>query len=187
MKIVKIISLSLFMASLLSPITESENTTLSHGKVIKTADGGQLTLLTTKYYQDRATEILLTKTNAQGNEEWYKFYGGRAYDIAGDFIETEDGGFAIIGSTSSYGNGNYNVYLIKVDNKGKEEWSEAYGGFPNEYGISISERADGGYRLVGSYQLYQENLTNEEYDERKWVILTDKRGKALRSTPYRRY
>ncbi len=183
MKIVKIISLSLLIGSFTYP---NDPEASNHGKSIRTADGGEITLLTTKYYDNRATDILLTKNKSNGNEEWYKFYGGRAYDIAGDFIQTEDGGYAIIGSTSSYGNGNYNVYLIKVDKKGKEEWSEAYGGFPNEYGISISERADGGYRLVASHQLYQESLTSEEYDQQKWVILTDKRGKAVRRTTYRR-
>lgn len=184
MKIAKIISLSLLIGSF-TYLNDPEAS--EHRKRIRTADGGEITLLTTKYYDNRATDILLTKNKPNGNEEWYKFYGGRSYDIAGDFIQTEDGGYAIIGSTSSYGNGNYNVYLIKVDKNGKEEWSEAYGGFPNEYGISISERADGGYRLVGSYQLYQEDLTNEEYDKRKWVILTDKKGKALGNAAYRRY
>ena len=185
MKIIKIVSLSLLLASF--TYTTDDSKASNHGKTIRLADGGQVTLLTTKYYENRANDILLTKNKPNGNEEWFKLYGGRGYDLAGDFIQTQDGGYAILGSTSSYGNGNYNVYLIKVDYKGKEEWSQAYGGFANEYGLSISERADGGYRLVASGQLYQEGLTDEEYDSQKWVILTDEKGNVLRNTEYRRY
>lgn len=175
MKIVKIISLSLFMASLLSPITQLNSVPLE-SKFIKTADGGRLTLETTKYYKNRATEILLTKTNAEGNEEWYKFYGGRSYDKASDFIQTQDGGYAIIGSTSSYGKGNYDVYLIKVDSQGKEEWSQTYGGFYNEYGYTISQKGSGDYKLTGTRQsCYGDNAT-PNCDDEKWAIRTDSYG-----------
>lgn len=179
MKISKIISLSLLMASLLTPIVESENISISHGKVIKTADGGQLTLLTTKYYQNRATEILLTKTNAEGNEEWYKLYGGRSYDKASDFIKTEDGGYAIIGSTSSYGKGNYDIYLIKTDAQGNEQWSQTYGAFYNEYGHSLTQKSSGGYTLRGTRQsCFGENAT-PNCDDELWFISTDSQGKQI--------
>ncbi len=176
MKIVKIISLSLFMASLLSLVIDTENSATSEGKVIKTADGGQLTLQTTKYYEKRRTEILLTKTNAEGNEEWFKFYGGRSWDKASDFIETQDGGYAILGSTSSYGKGNYDMYLIKVDAEGNEEWSQTYGEFYNEYGHSLKQNESGGYRLRGTRQsCYGDNAT-PNCDDEIWYVSTDAHG-----------
>jgi hypothetical protein len=178
MKIVKIISLSLFMASLLSLIIQPDPLSLE-SKFIKTADGGRLTLETTKYYEKRATEILLTKTNAEGNEEWYKFYGGRSYDKASDFIQTLDGGYAILGSTSSYGKGNYDVYLIKVDSQGKEEWSKTYGGFYNEYGHTISQSSSGNYKLTGTRQsCYGDNAT-PNCDDEKWFVSTDNKGNQI--------
>lgn len=179
MKIVKIISLSLFMASLLSPVMKPENSAPSEGKVIKTADGGQLTLQTTRYYEKRATEILLTKTNAEGNEEWFKFYGGRSWDKASDFIKTQDGGYAIIGSTSSYGKGNYDMYLIKVDKEGKEEWSQTYGGFYNEYGLKISQNDSGGYRLTGTRQSCYGDKATPNCDNERWFVNTDPYGNEI--------
>lgn len=176
MKIAKIISLSLFMASFLFSTAELENSSSAGSKVIKTADGGQLTLETTKHYEKRATEILLTKTNADGNEEWFKFYGGRSYDKASDFIKTMDGGYAIIGSTSSYGKGNYDMYLIKVDKEGNEEWSQTYGEFYNEYGYSLKQNASGGYRLRGTRQsCYGDNAT-PNCDDEIWYVTTDAYG-----------
>lgn len=177
MKIVKIISLSLFMTSFISPMAQQGNSYWPENKFIKTEDGGRLTLETTKSYDNRATEILLTKTNAKGNEEWFKFYGGPSYDKASDFIKTQDGGYAILGSTSSYGKGNYDIYLIKIDAKGKEEWSQTYGGFYNEYGTTITQKSNGDYRLSSTRQSCYGDNGSPNCDKEPWFITTDALGK----------
>ena len=179
MKIIKIISLSLFMASIIFPIAQYEKASESESKFIKTEDGGRLTLQTTKDYDNKATEILLTKTNKKGNEEWFKFYGGRSYDKASDLIKTQDGGYAILGSTSSYGKGNYDIYFIKVDANGKEEWSQTYGGFYNEYGVSIQQKKNGEYKLSGTRQSCYGDNDTPNCDDEKWFITTNVRGKEI--------
>lgn len=151
----------------------------NHEVVIRTADGGAISLNTTKYYQRSATDILLTKTNSQGNEEWFKIYGGSSYDKASDLIATRDGGYAIIGSTSSYGKGNYDIYVIKVDIKGRKEWSQTYGGFYNEYGYSIEQRKDSGFNLFGTKQACFGANGSPNCDDQKFLIRTDVKGKEL--------
>jgi len=150
-----------------------------HEVIIRTDDGGAVSLLTTKYYQKRATDILLTKTNAEGNEEWYKIYGGTSYDKASDLIATSDGGYAILGSTSSYGKGNYDIYLIKVDKRGKKEWSKTYGGFYNEYGYSIKERRNGGFIIQATRQGCFSWSDSPNCDGEKWQFKVNSKGKEL--------
>lgn len=150
-----------------------------HEVIIRTDDGGAVSLMTTKYYYKRATDILLTKTNADGNEEWYKTYGGTSYDKSSDLIATNDGGYAILGSTSSYGKGNYDVYLIKVDERGKKQWSKTYGGFNNEYGYAIEQRSNGDYVIQVSGQDCVGETGSPNCSKQLWSFRVDSKGKEL--------
>lgn len=76
--------------------------------------------------------------------EWQKTYGGEGWDSINHIIQTKDGGFLLVGSTSSYG-GNGNGWLIKIDASGDVEWNKTYAGSTS----SAVETDDGGYAVVG--------------------------------------
>ena len=175
MKILQILGIGLI--SLSTFLTSSNN---DHD-MIKTADGGALYLKTTYYKEGRATDILLTKVNAEGNEEWFKRYGGRGYDKSVDFLQTSDGGLIILGHTSSYGKGNYDIYLLKVDATGKEQWSKTFGGFYNEYGKAISINEAGEFRISGTKQVCydDDDPTPEDCITQQWIIKTDALGNKI--------
>ena len=58
---------------------------------------------------------------------WNRTFGGTGYDYAEEIIECSDGGFAIIGSTQSFGAGSYDAWLIHVDADGNHLWNHIYG------------------------------------------------------------
>ena len=87
---------------------------------------------------DSECDILLTVKNDTGEIRFQKIYGGSSYDKASEVISTPDGGFLILGSTSSFGNGNYDILLIKTDPNGLTLWEKTYGGFFNEYGQRLA-------------------------------------------------
>lgn len=76
-------------------------------------------------------------------------YGGTGTDIAYSIVASADGGYALAGSTESYGNGQEDVYLVKLDTAGRIEWNKTYGGVSNEITYSIITTTDGGYALAG--------------------------------------
>ncbi|MEM1406996.1 MAG: serine hydrolase domain-containing protein [Bacteroidota bacterium] len=118
-----------------------------------TEDGGYIQVSTTsENYGKGNGDVLLTKNLANDNEEWVKLFGGKAYDKAHSIELAKDGGFLLVGSTSSYGNGNYDVWVIKTDVHGKEEWSKTFGGEYNEYGYYAKEMDNGIWRIRGSKQ-----------------------------------
>lgn len=144
---------------------------------LATADGGKITVSTIGgTHRKTKQNILLTKNNAAGNEEWYKIYGGSSYDRASSLTATKDGGYLIVGSTSSFGAGNYDVYIIKVNAKGKEEWSSTYGDKLNEYGLTAEEQASG-YLIKGTKQICGDTIDFTDCKEEMWIIEISESGK----------
>ena len=56
-------------------------------------------------------------------EEWSRTFGGSEADQGFSVQETRDGGYIIVGFTYSFGVGGCDVYLVKTDSQGLEEWS----------------------------------------------------------------
>lgn len=127
------------------------------------------------------TQILLTKNDEKGNEIWFKKFGGKGYDKANSIYKTEKG-FLIIGSTSSYGKGNYDILVFEVDENGKKLWQNTYGDFYNEYGYS-AEKTDSGFLIKGTKQNCPNNTDiNRKCKTNVWFVTIDKKGKKLSDT-----
>ena len=84
-----------------------------------------------------------------GTLKWQQTFGGSDIDWALDMQLTPDGGYVLVGRTLSYGAGNYDVYVVKADAAGEEEWSRVFGGPGREDGHAIQCTSDGGYVIVG--------------------------------------
>ena len=87
----------------------------------------------------------------QAQFNFVKTYGGINNDFGMSVQQTTDGGYILFGQTSSFGNGQQDMYLIKTDNQGNEQWSQTYGEATFEFGISAQQTSDGGYILCGAY------------------------------------
>jgi hypothetical protein len=108
-------------------------------------------------------DVLLMKIDDTGSELWTMKYGGSADDIGYSVIKASGGGYIITGSTKSFGNQwEEDVYLIKTNAEGDEEWSESFGGSLPDYGYSALEMDDGSLIIggctssygAGSYDVY---------------------------------
>jgi len=117
--------------------------------VQRTSDGGYIVAGWTTYMGTFNTDILLIKTDANGNVQWAKTYGEAGYDLAYSVQQTSDGGYIVAGHTDSFGAGLDDIFLIKTDANGNIIWAKTYGGTDYYYTSSVQQTSDGGYILAG--------------------------------------
>jgi len=81
-------------------------------------------------------------------------FGGNNNDSAEEIEATTDGGYVVIGATSSNSWGNTDGYLLKVDSMCNYEWSIALGGANNDWGYSIKQTFDKGFIIASTSNSY---------------------------------
>ena len=106
-----------------------------------------------------------------GDRSNTKRYGGEDDDKLFDILKVDDG-HIMVGETESIGSDGSNAYVVKVDNKGKLVWDNAYGWDYDERANAVALAKDG-YIVVG--------MTKSDRDRRKevYVFKIDTNGKML--------
>ncbi len=94
-------------------------------------------------------DVYVIALNSDGDSLWTRTYGGTITDGANSIINAEDG-FLIVGYTYSFGHGNYDVYVIRIDSSGSVLWQRTYGGSDDDVGTSAVACDDGGF-IIGGY------------------------------------
>jgi len=117
--------------------------------LIQTSDGGYAIAGYTKSFGAGAKDVYVVKLDANGNLQWTKTIGGPKDDRGLSLIQTSDGGYAIAGETSSFGAGELDVYVVKLDANGNLQWTKTIGGESWDWGYSLIQTSDGGYAIAG--------------------------------------
>jgi hypothetical protein len=93
------------------------------------------------------------KLDPNGDVQWQKTYGGPSGDGAYSIQQTTDGGYIVAGWTSSFGAGNGDIWVLKLDPNGDVQWQKTYGGPSGDGAYSIQQTTDGGYIVAGAVYL----------------------------------
>jgi len=115
----------------------------------ETSDGGYIVAGDTVSYGPANGNMWIMKLDSVGNRVWQRYYGGVNHDAARSIRETSDGGFIVGGYTDSFGAGDYDALVVKLNSDGSLDWHKTYGGTGKEYCRSIRETDDGGYIMAG--------------------------------------
>jgi hypothetical protein len=101
----------------------------------------------------------IVKTDAFGNKQWDKRFGGSDDDVLYALEQTKDGGYILGGYSESGKNGDKtqsgwtggwpDYWVVKIDSAGTKLWDKRYGGTDVDILYSLRQTLDGGYILGG--------------------------------------
>ncbi len=162
------------------PDTDDGNTTAvstfggsnndSAQSVVATTDGGYAILgftqsndgnITDK--QDDSFDYWVIKFNVQHTIEWQKTYGGSDDDRGREIIQTQDGGYAIVGTSASddfdltENNGSQDFWIAKLDAHGNISWQKSFGFQGDDMGLAVIQTSDSGYLITGVLDVTSSN------------------------------
>jgi len=115
----------------------------------QTSDAGYVMTASTCSYGAGGADLWVLKCDSEGEIQWQKTYGGSADECGYSIQQTLDSGYIVIGSTSTYGAGMNDLWVLKLDNSGKNQWQKTYGQTFSDEGYSIQQTLDGGYIVTG--------------------------------------
>jgi hypothetical protein len=105
-----------------------------------------------------------------GKEVWNATFGGRLDDGIKDVQPIPDG-FILAGYTESFGSGKKDVWVIKVDERGREVWNMTFGGERDDEASAVLPVSDG-YLIAGSTESFGD-------DRDGWLIKIDFQGNEV--------
>ena len=147
---------------------------------LSTFDDFTVSLKTINCGTETECDINLTKSDKNGKIIWQKTFGGTSYDKAGQVLKTPDQGYLIVGSTSSFGRGNYDILLIKLTSDGAIQWQQTYGQFFNEYGKAANNLASGaGFEIEGTQQTCSTPNVSNDCLDLVWKFRVDGEGQMI--------
>jgi hypothetical protein len=133
--------------------------------IIQTNEGG-FALTGSVDTNDGGKDFWLIKTNSVGVPQWNQTYNSGTYtdsvgyvnpreDIAKCVIQTSDGGYALVGSTSLFRASTsslvYSDWVVKTDAQGKQLWNKGYDLLNDQsYADIIIQTRDNGYAIAGT-------------------------------------
>jgi len=135
--------------------------------VVQTTDGGYILTGFTGWVITGHSDMLLIKTDQNGDTLWTLTYGGQFFDDGSSVAETDDGNFIVAGSTTSEFDTTIQAYLMKVNSSGDTLWTQKYGSQGITRGIFASQTDDQGYILGG------------DTDQDAWLLKADSLGNEL--------
>jgi hypothetical protein len=146
-----------------------------YGSVGAANENGYMTVGTADV-AGRSRDILIARTDLQGNVLWKKTYGGEKDEYTGTLRRTRSGDYIVAGNTMSFGAGAYDAFLMKTDGNGNVLWFKTYGQVQTDLANDVLEESDGSFILTGA--------TYVPGDHDMMLVKTDFMGNLLWSKKY---
>lgn len=131
----------------------------------------------------------VVKIDSKGEIVWQNTFGGIYNDELRSIITTKDGGYLLGGSSNSPEGvnktqkniGQSDFWIIKIDEKGKEQWQKTIGGNGDDQLAVVSETNDGNIILGGNSnsEIDNDKRSNNKSGTDFWVIKIEKDSKEI--------
>lgn len=118
----------------------------------------------------------IVKLNNLGNIDWQKALGGSSDDRAYSIIQTNDGGYIVAGGSASIdgdvtdNNGEFDYWIVKLNNVGSLEWQKSMGGSNQDIANSIEQTPDGGFIVAGGINSGNGDISGYNGSGDFWIV-----------------
>ncbi len=122
-------------------------------QVIELPDGGFVMAAITESYGNTDSSdrrhVWLLKTKSNGDTVWTKCYAGRSTEYTYSIAPVAQGGYLAAGWTTSRGNGEFDGWLLRLNENGDTLWTSLYKNGGDSRYYRILPTYDGGFMLAG--------------------------------------
>ncbi|MFH0867637.1 MAG: T9SS type A sorting domain-containing protein [Bacteroidota bacterium] len=156
--------------------------------IIETSDGGYLITGASNSVDIDVTgnhgnaDFWVIKLDSGGVLQWQKSLGGSSDEWGKAVIETTDGQFIVVGTTSSdngdvSGNhGSLDYWVVKLEASGNIVWQKTLGGSSDDEGYSIIPSSNGGYIVAGFSCSNDGDIISNNGAADYWIVNLDSSG-----------
>lgn len=136
-------------------------------------------------YHGGNSDVLLVKMNDAGVVLWQRSLGGSGVDIGRSVKQTLDGGYIVVGETTSNNDdvsGNHGLtdgWIIKLDSFGIIQWQKCVGGTSQDYFQEINQLNDGTYIVAGRTGSSDGDVAGNNGGADAWVLKLDILGNII--------
>jgi len=108
--------------------------------------------------QNKGYDYHILKLDQQGQKVWEKYFSGNQHDYLSSTVATREGGFLLAGTSYSSlaldkkykSNGSSDIWIIKINENGEEEWQKTIGTRYSEEARSVTQTTGEGFVVAGS-------------------------------------
>ncbi len=121
-------------------------------------------------------DAMVLKLNDLGTIEWQKNIGGSANDVANCIIQTKDGGYLLVGNTTSNdgdipkNQGAGDAWVVKFNSNGEIEWNKTFGGSGGDNARTVKQNIDGGYIIGATTNSLDGDISYNHGAQEAWII-----------------
>ncbi|MCU0861106.1 MAG: M50 family metallopeptidase [Methanomassiliicoccales archaeon] len=141
------------------------------------SDGGYVAAGVTRSFNVSGIDGYLVKVHPNGTEQWSHTYGGESWDYIYGVVRVSEGGYILAGATMTYTIGDFDLWLVRVDDEGNEIWNRSYGTTYRDAAFSVIQTSDGGFAATG----YTGSANN---GEDVWLVKVDSDGNMEWNTSF---
>ncbi|MDB2587638.1 hypothetical protein N9Y02_06615 [Flavobacteriaceae bacterium] len=125
------------------------------------------------------------KLDADGQFFWKRYFGGSNNDRSYNVMQTNDGGFVLIGASESDdfditdSKGSYDYWAVKLSVEGDLEWTRSFGGSEIDIAYDIATTLDGNFLIVGDARSNDQDVSTNYGNADIWLVAIDPQGNLI--------
>ncbi len=146
--------------------------------VVPTDDGGFAALINGNPFSEDNWDLWLIKMDSDLNILWQKTYGGPEDEEPYGLAALDDGGFYLAGQTDSFGEGDSDYWVLRVDSGGDVIWERAIGGAEWDDLNALVDTTGGGAFVAGESGSFGSGSSDA------WGVLFDPLGDVVWQRQY---